>query len=1125
MRLPRASSYRYLALLFLAVAVGALVAIHQRAGEPGAHDAGQPGDDTGAGETSGVPEEAFRGLPRIQGLPGLPPPPGILPDPTTVPGPTIPMGDLPSCVEAMADAASFQLVGRFEGAVVFAKAAAQACPDLAEARVQLGVLQLLAQQSDDAVGTLREVYDRGPLADQALVVMGVWSLFIGDVEAGRANLEEALELSPHQWRARVGLAALLGAAEHAAHLATHLPREVAHEQDLDLLDMVHLVGELLDRANARLKGGCIPCLRTLADIQVDLASARGPARDRWRRAARYLSVAVDARPEDVMLRQLLAKALAQAGDDDGMIAVLAEGVRRGLDGFEPLLGKALLDADRTDEALAHLEAARASDRAPYWSWLGDAYRRAGRNQDAEAAYRKALALAPSRTQDMVHLGQVLASMGHPQEAATMFQRALERDTPLAREAHYGLSMALKTTEPNEAKAHLETYRRLLEEFQEDLARQEQAGHRAAGLENGLGLLRAGDLERARTELERYLSVHPDDAVAHLAIAGLVSGKDRSEHLRSAIQGLRRIDSFIHPIPGTEEQPETEPAHPRRPEAKASDSANPGTEPTQGVTSPALPRPRAPGGIRFEDVTRESMVDFVHETGGSGRLYYVEPHSGGAALADFDGDGHLDLYLVDGGALPGSKIRVRKGNRLYKGKGDGTFLAVDAGVRGTAYGMGAYVGDFDSDGDPDIYVTQFDSNDVLYRNEGGMVFTDVTVRAGIHAGGWSTGATWLDADRDGDLDLYVVRYLDYTPARHKPCYYKGKQYNCSPYDYPGLGDLFFRNLGGGRLGAEDVGVGDPSAKGLGVIALDYDRDGWQDLYVANDETPNLLYHNLGGRSFEDLGLLQGVAVNPSGAVQAGMGLDVGDVDRDGLDDLVCTNFQKEPNNLFIARPDGTYQDEAAARGWDEVSRDKLCFAVLLDDYDLDGDLDAFIACGHVWQNAMSIMPGVSYPQTNLLLVNDGTGHFSDGSAAAGPAFTRKEVSRAAVSGDIDEDGDLDVVYLNLEQPAVILRNTSPRGGHWLSVRLQDDGANTEGIGARILVRTPGGTWSRELRRVRGFFSSSPAVVHLGLGQVGEIQEVVVRWPDANGPEVTRVSGVPLDSRILIHRRTGRFEVLP
>ncbi len=524
----------------------------------------------------------------------------------------------------------------------------------------------------------------------------------------------------------------------------------------------------------------------------------------------------------------------------------------------------------------------------------------------------------------------------------------------------------------------------------------------------------------------------------------------------------------------------------------------------------------PSGIRFTDITATSGIGFRHHTGGSGQRYYVEPHSGGAAMLDYDRDGNLDLYFVDGGPLPGSSVKRRQGNRLYRGRGDGTFEDVTsrAGVQGTAYGMGAYAADYDGDDDVDLLVTQFNAPSLLYRNRGDGRFEEVSQAAGLRTAGWATGAAWFDADRDGDLDLYVVRYLAFSPASHRRCYYKGHHYNCSPYDYESLSDVFFRNQGRGRFEEQTRAAGmlDPEAKGLGAIATDVDDDGWQDLYVANDETPNLLYRNQEGRTFSEEGLLSGVAVNASGATQAGMGLDLADVDGDGDQDLACTNFQGEPNNLYIRKGPARFVDEAAVRGWDAVSRDLLCFAVLLDDFDLDGDADAFIACGHVWENVPHILPGVGYAQRNLLLVNDGRGHFSDGGEAAGAAFLRDEVSRAAVAGDLDNDGDIDLAYLNLDAPPVVLRNDSEPRGHWLRVRLKGPRHNTAGQGALVTVEAGGRKQSRELRTVRGFFSSSPATITFGLGATAAVDKVTVSWRDGSADSVVQAPAV--DQELLV-----------
>jgi len=503
------------------------------------------------------------------------------------------------------------------------------------------------------------------------------------------------------------------------------------------------------------------------------------------------------------------------------------------------------------------------------------------------------------------------------------------------------------------------------------------------------------------------------------------------------------------------------------------------------------------------------------TGASGRRYILEPHSGGCAVMDANDDGRPDLYAVDGGPLPGYEADRQRGNKLYLNRGDGTFEDATgrAGVAGTGYGLGAFPADYDGDGDDDLLVTQF-GPDALYRNRGDGTFEEVGQKAGVAADGWSTSAVWWDADADGDLDLFVARYITFTPESHRECWRNGIRYHCSPYDYPAESDRLFVNRGNGRFedGTSRLGFTAPG-KGLGVLAYDFDLDGRPELYVSNDETRNLLYRRTGAR-YEEVGLPSGVAVNAAGAVQAGMGVDAGDLDADGRPDLVVANFQGERNNDYRQVAPGLFADRGTFSQFGTLSEASLAFTVLLADLDLDGDLDSFVTNGHVWDNVSKMEPTLVYAQPNLILENDG-GRFADVSPAAGEALGRAEVSRCAALLDIEGDGDLDLFYVNLGQRATLLRNDTPRAGrHWVSFRLRLPPPNREALGARVEIEAGGRRQQRQQWRTRGFMGSSEPLVHFGLGAAARLDRVVVRWPDGTQ---TDHSGLAVD-RVHVLRRS-------
>ena len=534
-----------------------------------------------------------------------------------------------------------------------------------------------------------------------------------------------------------------------------------------------------------------------------------------------------------------------------------------------------------------------------------------------------------------------------------------------------------------------------------------------------------------------------------------------------------------------------------------------THPALQTGTPAM----VPG--KFRDVTSELGIEFRYQSSHTPKKYLVETMGPGVALFDFDNDGRLDLFVVNGAPLadptPPKGIPQKTGpqywNRLYHQKADGKFEDVTekAGLQGAGYGMGIAVGDYDNDGFEDVFVTAYGGNR-LYHNNGDGTFTDVTAKAGVGGSGWSTSAAWIDFDNDGLLDLIVLRYLEWDFSdvwcgTHQ----EGYRSYCSPDVFKPIAPLVYHNEGNGRFAevSQQIGISKPG-RGLGIAFADYDRDGHTDIFVANDSMFEFLYHNKGDGTFEEVALPAGVAVDGDGNTYAGMGVDFADYDNDGLPDLVVTDLGNQRYALYRNDGDGSFTYASLSSGLGAITQRLSGWGVRFMDYDNDGWKDLLVAQGHDLDNVELTTPNLRYREPLLLLRNTGKS-FVDVSRESGSVFQIPWVGRGMAVGDIDNDGRLDAVVTTNEGGIHVLHNETPSANHWLLVKLVGHKSNRDGIGAEVKVATSRGSQLATVSTAASYLSASDKRVHFGLGQDEVAESVEVRWPSGIVQKISKVRG--------------------
>jgi hypothetical protein len=520
---------------------------------------------------------------------------------------------------------------------------------------------------------------------------------------------------------------------------------------------------------------------------------------------------------------------------------------------------------------------------------------------------------------------------------------------------------------------------------------------------------------------------------------------------------------------------------------------------QAAPQAAAFSPGAAGSIHLEDVTREAGIDFHHNSGAFGKKYLPETLGSGCAFFDYDNDGWLDILLLNGMDWPGHE-RERTTLKLYRNNGNGTFTDVTkaAGLDVEMYGIGVAVADYDNDGHTDLLITCY-GQCRLFHNNGNGTFTEATKSAGLAGySGFSTSAMWFDYDRDGFLDLLVANYVKWSPETDIYCSLDGhtKSY-CTPEAYPGSTCWLFRNRGDGTF--EDVtgkaGLNDPTSKSLGVTLIDYDQDGWPDVFIANDTQPNKLYRNNHNGTFTESAVAAGVAFSEDGLARAGMGADAADYDNSGLPSLVVTNFSNQMLGLYRNEGHGFFVDQAPQSSLGRSSRQTLGFGCFFFDVDMDGLLDLFVANGHIDEAIARVDPSIRYAEPPHLFHNEGQGKFREITSTVGASFAAPKVARGAAYGDYDNDGDLDIVLTTNNGPAYLYRNDCADSLHRRSIRFRLVGtrSNRDAIGANLRIVTPQGRRLLTVKSGSSYLSESDRRLTFGLGSLEAIDGAEIEWP--------------------------------
>lgn len=524
---------------------------------------------------------------------------------------------------------------------------------------------------------------------------------------------------------------------------------------------------------------------------------------------------------------------------------------------------------------------------------------------------------------------------------------------------------------------------------------------------------------------------------------------------------------------------------------------------------------ASGSIEFVDITSAAGISWNLRTLAPGAKYLIETMGGGGGFIDYNGDGLLDIYLVCYSQTPQPAGASKLKDVLYRNNGDGTFADVTekAGISNSMLGMGLAVGDYNNDGWPDMYITGYGASK-LYRNRGNGVFVDVTTQAKVDNSRWGTSTAWFDYDNDGYLDLYVCNYLKFDPGEKNPCTFFDDKPYCYIARMKGSQSVLFHNDRNGTFtDVSDKAKISIAGKGLGVIAFDYNNDGRTDIFQANDTAPNFLFRNNGDGTFSEVALEAGVAYDPNGHARGGMGVDAEDIDGDAFPEIFVANFSAESNAFFHNDGDGLFTETTFKMGLGQISIPMSGFGSRFFDYNNDGLMDLFVLNGHPFEPINKVFPETTYAEPPFLFENTGKG-FRDVAADHGLPLTKPYPGRGLAVGDIDNDGDSDLLLINVGQPPVLLRNDGGNKNHWLGLKLTGSKSNRDGIGTKVTLTTAGVRRTRQLLGGTSYCSASDARLLFGLGDSSKVDEIEVKWPSG---KVSSLKNVNINQYIAVKEK--------